>query len=320
MNGASPSEPDTTVKKEAAAWVARLDAGPLDDQEHRVFREWVSRRPENKLALDQLQRFWGQLEHCIPAETGFPAKRSPWKRGAIAAAAICATFVLFFVSPLERSPNIIEYHTARTTAEHVLEDGSQLTLNADSSVRIDFSGSERRVELLHGEALFEVEPASRPFIVTAYPARIEVVGTVFDVVRRHEELKVAVLKGKVIVDVVSAHAQPDRQTGESGQELLVDSVGEISVRPIADSEQVTAWVSGRLVFRGDPLARVIETVNRHSDTEVVLDPGIDGSQPVFGAFRSGDADAVVSALTDALDLETQRLPEGRIRLSPRQAH
>src|ERR1700724_1682824 len=61
-----------------------------------------------------------------------------------------------------------------------LDDGTRLSLNSGTRVRIAYDDSERRVELESGEAYFEVahNPA-RPFIVTAANHRVTALGTVF---------------------------------------------------------------------------------------------------------------------------------------------
>ncbi len=81
-----------------------------------------------------------------------------------------------------------------------LADGSTVDLNARSSIRIEFSSSERRVELLGGQALFQVaKDKHRPFIVRSGDARVRAVGTQFDVYRKNSGTTITVLEGRVAV-------------------------------------------------------------------------------------------------------------------------
>ena len=58
-----------------------------------------------------------------------------------------------------------------------LADGSTVDLNARASIRIEFSKSERRVELLNGQVLFQVaQDPRRPFIVRSGNATVRVIG------------------------------------------------------------------------------------------------------------------------------------------------
>jgi transmembrane sensor len=67
-------------------------------------------------------------------------------------------------------------------------------------LRVEFSNNERRVELLEGQALFQVaKDKSRPFIVASGEATVRAVGTQFDVYRKDSGTTVTVLEGRVAV-------------------------------------------------------------------------------------------------------------------------
>jgi transmembrane sensor len=81
-----------------------------------------------------------------------------------------------------------------------LADGSTVDLNARSSIRVEFSNSERRIELLDGQALFQVaKDKERPFIVRSGDATVRAVGTQFDVYRKSSGTTITVLEGRVAV-------------------------------------------------------------------------------------------------------------------------
>ena len=89
-----------------------------------------------------------------------------------------------------------------------LADGSTIDLNARSRLRIEFAKKERRVELLEGQALFQVaKDKNRPFIVSSGDATVRAVGTQFDVYRRTNGTTVTVIEGRVAV-YSSAHVEP----------------------------------------------------------------------------------------------------------------
>jgi transmembrane sensor len=89
-----------------------------------------------------------------------------------------------------------------------LADGSTVDLNARSRLRIEFSSSERRVELIEGQALFQVsKDKNRPFVVSSGDATVRAVGTQFDVYRKATGTTVTVLEGRVAV-YSNAHIDP----------------------------------------------------------------------------------------------------------------
>jgi transmembrane sensor len=95
-----------------------------------------------------------------------------------------------------------------------LADGSTVDLNARSKLRVEFSNNERRVELLDGQALFQVaKDHSRPFIVASGEATVRAVGTQFDVNRKSGSTTVTVLEGRVAV-YSTAHAGSNTGSAE----------------------------------------------------------------------------------------------------------
>jgi len=81
-----------------------------------------------------------------------------------------------------------------------LSDGSTVELNSQSRVRIRFSGHDRNVDLIAGQALFHVsKDATRPFIVHSGSIQVRAVGTEFDVYRTDSGTVVTVVEGRVAV-------------------------------------------------------------------------------------------------------------------------
>ncbi|WP_262422640.1 FecR family protein [Brevundimonas denitrificans] len=99
-----------------------------------------------------------------------------------------------------------------------LADGSLVNLDTDSRIRVVFDQQGRRVELLEGQALFDVTPdPQRPFSVEAAGARVVAVGTVFEVRRRGERVDVTLVSGRVNVQggraAASSPLSPDSRRG-----------------------------------------------------------------------------------------------------------
>jgi transmembrane sensor len=117
-------------------------------------------------------------------------------------------------------------------SHHTLADGSIIWLNSNSEVQIDYSENLRRVNLVKGEAHFEVaKDKNRPFEVYAGNRLVRAIGTAFSVYRLADRIEVLVAEGKVelaIVDatlvirpesydaVTLAHMQSDTEVNNSG--------------------------------------------------------------------------------------------------------
>src|SRR5882757_99741 len=114
----------------------------------------------------------------------------------VAMASLAATFLIWVT--LYRYPTYTTQIGERLSI--TLEDGSTIELNARSKVRIRFSKVERDVELIDGQALFEVaKDKARPFNVRSGETVVRAVGTEFDVYRKKNGTTVTVIEGRVAV-------------------------------------------------------------------------------------------------------------------------
>lgn len=161
----------------------------------------------------------------------------------------------------------------------VLSDGSQVWLNAASSIRYPavFEGAQRKVQIT-GEAYFEVAPAymksskeKMPFIVqfttpSGYSGEVNVLGTHFNVNAYAEEtaVKTTLLEGsvKVLLDNnESALLQPSEQVG-------IGKNGKMKVWGNIDLEAVMAWKNGYLSFNRTDMSALMREISRWYDVEI----------------------------------------------------
>jgi transmembrane sensor len=169
--------------------------------------------------------------------------------------------------------------------QYALTDGSQVTLGGDTALRIRFSAKERNIVLERGEALFTVQhDARRPFIVQAATGRITALGTEF-VVRRYSRYlnRVEVLVTEGSVEVAPNREDPARTAAPVkmaawtpvrlavGEEMAYDGKGgATSARPA--EVPVSGALSRAFFYKGQPLAEVIEDIQRYTVRRIEIDP------------------------------------------------
>jgi transmembrane sensor len=186
----------------------------------------------------------------------------------------------------------------------VLEDQSAIELNTDSEVRVALSPQMRKVELVRGEAGFEVaHDASRPFIVSASKTAIRAVGTKFDVHRMANSVEVIVDEGKVLVgapemfqarEIVVLPSMLPLVAGQAA--ISSDSGVKLTTLRKSSIARKLAWQNQMLVFDGDSLAEVIGQFNRYNERQLVIaDPSV-ATIRIGGYFRPTNLDAFVSVL------------------------
>lgn len=307
---------------EAAAWHARLGRQAVTTEELRDFRRWRA-QPANAAAYAHLERTWtqaGALRHDPEILSATQAAlqrrrrrkaagRTPLILGAglaaLATAALIVALLLGGGLPRSYDTGVGEQRLI------VLNDGSRLRLNTDSKVRVRYARDARTLELLRGEAFFEVaHDPSRPFTVEAGEADVRALGTKFDVRRFADGVQVTLVEGSVRVQ---AEDRPAAWTLKPHEQLTIAKGLAAAPRP-ADPAQATSWTDGRIVFASTPLAAAVAEVNRYATRKVELDVPALARAPVNGVFDTGDTEAFVAAVTTLFDLEADRTPHGAIRL------
>jgi ferric-dicitrate binding protein FerR (iron transport regulator) len=230
-----------------------------------------------------------------------PARRVLFSTiGAIAATCIVAFFAAGMPHDLSSlwENNLIETAVAQSRTV-VLDDGSRVLLDAKSRLRVAFTPVDRTVELLDGQAHFDVAKDSRrPFRVRTKSAEVVVVGTLFDVATVPTRTTVTLIEGRVNVRTIS-----ERPRGEStvetlapGQQLRIDADGRLLDKKDVRLDSVTAWQHGMLVLDDMPLREALAVVNRYSTTQIVIPDLSLQSRRISASFRSGDVETETVAL------------------------
>lgn len=298
------SHPDDLFE-EASAWYYRLQADDVSSRDREDFAAWLERGPQQAQAWDEVLALLGALR--APARQLREAERARWRRPtprlwASAAALLLAVGALTLHSPWPDRWRA-DYATATGESRSLsLADGSQVQLNTDTAVQIDLGLDERRVQLLRGEAWFEVsaDPA-RPFVIRSGEGWVKVVGTRFSVARQGEQTRVRVAQGKVQVSAGGEQTvllEPGR--GVEYQDARLAAVHEI------DAAAEFAWRQRQLVFRQQPLAEVVEELNRYWPGQTLVLGDTLRQRKVSGVFEIDKPDAVLKALKHTLGLNAEQ--------------
>jgi len=229
--------------------------------------------------------------------------RRPWLFFSAAAFLLAGVAGLWFALTSGR-----DTHTFRTGIggfqRIVLSDQSAIELNTDTEVRVALMPQVRKVELLRGEASFEVaHDASRPFIVFAGDTAVRAVGTKFDVRRLENSVEVTVDEGKVAIGTPSllemkVDAFPiSIPQLSAGQTATASGSGvNLTTLPKDSVARKLAWQNQMLVFDGDSLTEVVAQFNRYNERQLVIaDPKLEALQ-IGGYFRPTNIDAFIGVL------------------------
>ena len=226
------------------------------------------------------------------------------------------------------------YRTAVGEAREItLADGTRVTLNTDTRLSVAFTQQAREVQLLSGEATFNVahEATTRPFNVLAGQREFEALGTQFNLRVLPDNVDLIVMQGQVrILD--SRPREPTtparrrdvltygEQTIGVGEEALVDP-GFQSVSPIDSNEMQVrlAWQKGLIIVEDRSLGDALAEIERYTRTKFVLADEKLRTLRVSGSFRTGNVNAVRRVLRQDFLVASRKDTRGRIVLSPVQS-
>jgi len=230
----------------------------------------------------------------------------------------------------------------------VLEDGSEVLLDAETEMVVNFSKDTRSLDLKMGRASFSVnhDPA-RSFVVTAGDVLVRALGTVFNVYKKKKgSVKVSVSEGsvhvskadsgqKLLVEKVEentvkiggsqlsrkklAPQRPEKQAMissvviNSGQEIVVEekiySLGVFDV----DIKEIDDWRKGELCFRDTPLSVVIEEINRYLDDKIVIGDKHLNNLEINMVFKIKDKEYFLSTLEATIPI-THKITSGKVKI------
>lgn len=319
MKNLQPSIENQSARDQAVDWWIKIRDEAADRETLELFKLWLDQDQRHREAFAETEQIFkafvqeaAQVEAIAPS----PASRIKARRRRVpsilgkAGLAAAACWLLVIHTWLPSSYSILgrlssDYHTEIGESRNVtLADGSQLLLDSNSAIRIDYSEHSRHVELLYGQARFSVaRDTSRPFDVGAGQATIRALGTVFDVYfangRTHvmvEQHAVSVMTGNPIIDGPQVKV-------EEGQQLAYSDGMPFDLPEQIDLEQARAWQQHKMIVTNRPLAEVFAELGRYRSGRIlVADPDL-GQLRISGAFALDDPQQTMRKICMALNLQ-----------------
>lgn len=295
---------DDGAREAAVAWFARWRSGQMTKSQIETMEAWLRSAPENAEALEEIARVWDGVE-AARRDPGIMALREKAKRDARRGQATtifrrAAAIVVFVAVGLAgglwyagtSGPTTYATRLGEQSTVH-LRDGSKVTLDTDSEVRIWRTTSRRRLELVRGRAFFEVaKDARHPFVVGTSSGSVTAVGTAFDVRSDAGGMRVVLVEGRVRIEPAELPNKAVEMT--AGHAFIGDRHGWRLAK--VDTLAEASWVTGRLVFHEEQLSVIAEELNRYSpDRITIADPAI-GWRRLSAVLKSGDTEAFVKSV------------------------
>jgi ferric-dicitrate binding protein FerR (iron transport regulator) len=275
-------------QEEVREFLMFLESAEAEKELNReIIQLWVSDLKNEQIQWDQ-QKLWQKIISKRKEDSEKQIKKKPvlrkldsstWTK--VAAAVLIFGLVAFYFlenrvnqnvqeSPLVEQQFITKSNAKGKKTKIVLEDGSEVYLNSESSIRYPNDFKENRNISLEGEAYFRVAKDSiHPFTVDAKGVLTTALGTSFNISTFHsdEMVTVTLLTGKVKLN----------QEGKDG--FIELNPGEesflSSIIPVLEKYQVSGmdkilWTKGILKFQEASLFEMKEILERWYGVEIFV--------------------------------------------------
>ena len=347
-----------SIADQAASWVSKLDGDPSDDivaafkvwinqsPEHRQRFEQHMAMWNDMNALTDMVPPEPAVQHGAkvgPELLVWLATITGWRQ------AVAASVVLILMIGWQLGGNSYATYTTAVGEQKTLQlsDGTSVILNTDTELRVAYSDDRRVVYLNRGEAHFDIahNPAI-PFEVYAGKGKVRAVGTAFSVYLRSDDVEVVVTDGTVeilpknapqaIAGVASALPSPAQPPPSQPLQLTEKTTAapqvsagnivtydrhtaeHIMQSALAEADKRLSWHQGMLVFRSEPLERVIDEVNRYTPLKIVIPEQSVRHIKVGGFFKISDIDSVFEALEKGFDIYADYISDDLVYLVHRE--
>ncbi|KDN54446.1 FecR family protein [Flavobacterium seoulense] len=155
-----------------------------------------------------------------------------------------------------------------------LSDGTQVWLNSETKLKFPVAfieGQTRKVELVYGEAYFEVSPSTKHkgahFKVLTNKQEVDVIGTEFNIKAYKDETTIytTLVEGKVDVNIGKV-----KQRLVPNQQLSLNSLTNNSVLKNVDVYNEISWKEGVFSFEKITLKDMTKVLSRWYDFDFVF--------------------------------------------------
>lgn len=307
-----------TIDATAARWLVRRESEAWNERDRIELDTWLSESTLHRVAFVRLDAVWQQAARlrslgasARPSLVAHgPQRDAAWQRWLGIAAGFAVAVMAGTYLYLSHLAGAIGYSTpVGGLVTIALADGSQVTLNTSTVIRVSFDHTQRRIELDAGEAYFVVaDDPTRPFIVVVANSRITALGTEFSVRRTDDDVQVIVAGGRVRLASTSLEPGAIARTRHSNIQVEHLSDGELG--------ELLSWRDGFVVFKDSSLADAVAELNRYHTRKIVIDDPSIADLRVSGKFRPGNTEAFLWLLQQGFPVTVEQ-QKGQITLRHR---
>lgn len=309
--------PNKIMDDQFSKLVSKVLAGEASYDEKQQLKQILLESKEHTLMYNQLKEYWNadvklnktneeSFEAGVMAQINFEPEIRKSKFNLIYLRTASVAAVVFFVMTCglaylyTAQPNEVYTYSAQTVpVEYLLEDGTKVTLNKNSSLTYSSNfGKERRDVKLNGEAFFKVtKDKTKPFAVEALGTKTVVLGTSFNVRANAEtnEVSTTLIEGSVNFKADNCDVKL-----KQGEEIIYNKETKQYALAQTDIQFNTAWISGRFNYTDITFNDLVKKLEKIYQLEIKITDKRVADRIVSASFLNDES---VEDILDALKTE-----------------
>jgi transmembrane sensor len=242
-----------------------------------------------------------------------------YKNSSVWAVAACIALLVAVVSVWEMQigfegdedePGILVYTTQ--TSEHrliTLSDGSRVRLNEDSEIELpEYFQPDIRSVKISGEAFFEISPdETRPFIVNADNAEVQVLGTAFMIrtASHSGQTMVAVRDGKISFGAAGKEAGKHQTLERNMIGFYNEETASVTIENLSVTNYLT-WMHGRVIFERTPFREVLKQLQHIYGLNHTVEDQAIYNLTLTADFSERSTDNVLETIAHSLGINAEK--------------
>jgi len=310
---------------QATYWQAQLSSDMVTEQHRREFELWLDERPENKMAWREVNAFWAGLDSLTEADIADvtssrviafkrPHRIRPSSRYTRPALAMAASLLLMVSLVYTQGGFYFADYTTPPGKQRsvILADGSEIIMNTDTAISVDYSTQHRQITLHDGEAYFTVAAdAKRPFEVQTHSGQVRALGTEFNIKTGQNDVTVTVYQHAVRVTAENGKVIESLPEGQQ----VAFSDDALSAATTANLQRGQAWRKQRMIFQDRPLAEVIAELNRYRSGSIIVMNNDIKTLPITGVFATDDTNIALQTIEQSLPVTVTKITKKLVLLT-----
>ncbi|EGA70624.1 putative transmembrane sensor [Vibrio sinaloensis DSM 21326] len=288
--------------EQASLWMARLWADDVTQQDRDAFHCWKSAAPENAKAWEKLelvqQKFARVPQSNLSRRVLATNKNGISRRQMLMLGGVSFASLGLGLSAYRPAPQGAEFATVTGEMKALtLADGTQLALNTDTTVYVNFNHQRRELYLSHGEILVTNSHHTTPLHVATSQGRVRPIGTRFAVREFDASTQVCVYEGEVELQPLLGLGSPHLLAGEYAH-FNRRSVASIEKNQTHDA----LWLEQKIQAQATPLTEFIQELARYRKGILSIDPSLK-TLKLTGVFSTENIDRTLYNISQILPIE-----------------